>query len=159
MAERADPHPVADRLVCPNCPADYPTPFSKRYISCRRCGTEFLAPDEARDEDDGTEPDRDVERGRELIRRVRGSGDERPGDRAAERVDRRPDDRIDRGADRRDEDRTARYLRAIRTSAPAVALAFNGAALSLWVLGLASFEIAVLTVLLVMNGVAVQKRL
>ncbi|AGB36444.1 hypothetical protein [Natronococcus occultus] len=154
MAERADPHHVADRLVCPNCPADYPTPFSKRYISCRRCGTEFLAPDEARDEDDGTEPD--PESGHEPIRRTDGGGAERvDGRESARRIDRR----LDRGTVEGDGDRIGRSLRAIRRSAPVIALAFNVAALSLWGLGLASFEIAVLTVLLVMNGVAVQDRL
>lgn len=133
MAERVEHHPVADRLVCPNCPADYPTPFSRRYISCRRCGTEFLAPDEARDEDDGYEIESEGDGGTSL--------------------------ETDRRADDGDEDRTDRYLRTLRTSAPAIALGFNGVALGFWLAGVASFEVAVMSVLLVTNGVVFQDRL
>ncbi|NKE34457.1 hypothetical protein GWG54_01240 [Natronococcus sp. JC468] len=147
MAERADHRPVADRLVCPNCPADYPTPFSRRYISCRRCGTEFLAPDEARRE---AERERD-EGGLEPVRRTDEPTDARVGRRTAVGPDGR--------TDRRDDGRTPRFLRAIRTGVPAVAPAFTAVALSLWLLGLASFEVAAATALLVMNGVAVRERL
>lgn len=151
MAERADHRPVADRLVCPNCPADYPTPFSRRYISCRRCGTEFLAPDEARREDDGEAKRERDEGGLEPVRRTDDPGDERIGRRTAVRPDGR--------TDRRDDGRTRRFLRTIRTGVPAVAPAFTAVALSLWLLGLASFEVAAATTLLVMNGVAVRERL
>lgn len=133
MAERVEHHPVADRLVCPNCPADYPTPFSRRYISCRRCGTEFLAPDEARDEDDG--------------RRIESASRNGPGL------------ETDRRTGGSEEDRTGRYLRTLRASAPAIALGFNGVALGFWLAGVASFEVAVMSVLLVTNGVVFQDRL
>ncbi|MDG5817449.1 hypothetical protein [Natronococcus sp. A-GB7] len=134
MAEPVEHRPVADRLVCPNCPADYPMPFSRRYISCRRCGTEFLAPDEARGGDDcqvGDDREARSEAGAEADRSVDGG----------------TDDRIDR------------YLSAIRTSAPAIALGFNGVALGFWFAGVASFEVAVMSVLLVTNGVLFQDRL
>ncbi|MFU8868804.1 hypothetical protein [Natronococcus sp.] len=127
MAERVEHHPVADRLVCPNCPADYPTPFSRRYISCRRCGTEFLAPDEARDEDDGCRIESSDRDGTDL--------------------------EADRRTDGDDEDRTDRYLRTLRAGAPGIALGFNGVALGFWLSGVASFEVAVMSVLLVTNGV------
>ncbi|MDG5759282.1 hypothetical protein QA600_08005 [Natronococcus sp. A-GB1] len=134
MAEPLEHQPVADRLVCPNCPADYPTPFSRRRISCRRCGTDFLAPDEARD------------------------GNGCPGDDGRETG---PEARVeaDRAVDDGSDNRIAPYLRTIRTSAPAIALGFNGVALGFWLAGAASFEIAVMSVLLVTNGVLFQDRL
>ncbi|WP_293031136.1 hypothetical protein [Natronococcus sp.] len=133
MAERVEPHPVVDRLVCPNCPADYPTPFSRRHISCRRCGTEFLAPDEARNEDSGPESQFEDDAGTGL--------------------------ETDRRADDGDGERTGRYLQLIRTSAPAIAFGFNGVALGFWIAGVASFEVAVMSVLLVTNGVVFRDRL
>ena len=48
MSDSGVPEQVSDRVFCPNCPADYPPPFSSRQITCRRCETEFLAPDDAR---------------------------------------------------------------------------------------------------------------
>ncbi|WP_306056734.1 hypothetical protein [Natronococcus wangiae] len=130
MAERAEHQPIPDRLVCPNCPADYPTPFSRRYITCRRCETEFLAPDDARDAAD-EEVGSDVPVGDERREEAAESGNER----------------------------THRYLEAIRASAPSVALGFNGAAFCFWLAGIVSFEIAVMTMVLVMNGFLVQDRL
>lgn len=128
MGERVENQPISDRLFCPNCPADYPTPFSRRHISCRRCGTEFLAPDEARES---------VRAPADLHRLA-----------ADEDADETPDEQTE-----------YRYLRAIQTSAPSIALSFNGAAFCFWFAGIVSFEIAVMTILLVMNGLIVQERL
>ncbi|TYL40373.1 hypothetical protein CV102_02005 [Natronococcus pandeyae] len=131
MAERAEQQPIPDRLVCPNCPADYPTPFSRRYITCRRCGSEFLAPDDARD------AETDEANAEEVV------GDERS----------------EEAADGRSDDRTRRYLQTIQTGAPAIALGFNGAAFCFWLVGIVSFEIAIMTMVLVTNGYLVQDRL
>lgn len=64
MSKRARSEPASDRILCPDCPADFPTPFSSRYIHCRRCGTEFVAPDDARtpratDDEEWDDPDTD----------------------------------------------------------------------------------------------------
>lgn len=131
MAERAEHQPIPDRLVCPNCPADYPTPFSRRYITCRRCGSEFLAPDDARD----------VGSDEANAEWVVGDGCD------------------EEAADGSSDDRTRRYLQTIRTSASSIALGFNGAAFCFWLAGIVSFEIAAMTMVLVMNGYLVQDRL
>ncbi|MFC4436883.1 MULTISPECIES: hypothetical protein [Natrialbaceae] len=131
MAERAEHQQIPDRLVCPNCPADYPTPFSRRYITCRRCESEFLAPDDARD----------------------AGSDEADAEGVV------GDERGEEAADGSSDDRTRRYLQTIRTSAPSIALGFNGAAFCFWLAGIVSFEIAAMTMVLVVNGYLVQDRL
>lgn len=140
MTERVETQPTSERLFCPNCPADYPTPFSRRYIDCRRCGAAFLAPDEARIS---------VIRSDSLRDR---SIDTSTVDDSAVGRDEALDEELD-------EEQPHQYLRTIRTSAPTIALGFNGAAFCLWLAGIVSFEIAVMTTLLVMNGFVVQDRL
>jgi hypothetical protein len=137
MSERVEHQPVPGRLVCPNCLADFPAPFSRREITCRRCGSAFVAPDEARDgtsgrcdwRSDGSEKRTGTEHG---------------------------DVRNDRGGDRGG--RIRRALRTVEGNAATVALCFNAAAFCFWLAGVASFEIAAMTMLLVMNGFVVQQR-
>lgn len=137
MAEHVERQPVPGRLVCPNCPADFPAPFSRREITCRRCETAFLAPGEARDGTSG--------------------GCDWGSDGREERTETSSDDERNGGGIDRD-DRLRRSLRIIEGNAATVALCFNAAAFSFWLAGAVSFEIAAMTMLLVMNGFVVQQR-
>jgi hypothetical protein len=145
MAERIERQPLPDRLVCPNCPADYPTQHARRYITCRRCETSFLAPDDARtrtEEKTRTVPAR--EHGSDSTEQATGSACEL---------------RFDESASAGDGERASRLLRAIRRGTPMLALGFSVAAVCFWAVGAVTFEAAVLTMILVTNGALVESHL
>ncbi|WP_254524182.1 hypothetical protein [Natrinema caseinilyticum] len=118
MSEHGESEPLSERVLCPNCPADYPAPFSSRHITCRRCGTEFVAPDEAR----------------ETWTETQGEWSDSTDEREAEATSTSP-------------------ATVIVNQFPTIALGLNALAVLLWVSGTVSFELAVLTILLVTSAI------
>ncbi|QLG48174.1 hypothetical protein [Natrinema halophilum] len=124
MTEYREPERISERILCPNCPADYPIPFSSRHITCRRCGTEFVAPEDARTT--WTEKE----------------------------IDGEWNDVAD-GTEARDQ--SVSLASVIVTQLPTIALSLNAVAVLLWVSGIVSFEIAVLTILLITSAIVTEQ--
>jgi hypothetical protein len=133
MSERVKRQLIPDRLVCPNCPADYSALYSRRHITCRRCGTSFLAPDDGRKGADRT--DRTDTPAREF--------------------------RFDESSsveDRGDGRQMRLLVQKIRGGTPLFALGFGVVAVCFWVVDAVSFEAAILTMVLVTNGALVENQ-
>lgn len=118
MSEQAVPQHVPERILCPNCPADYPHPFSEQHICCRRCGTRFLAPTDARtpkNADDQWTTESPI--AHDITRAFEGIVDH----------------------------------------FPLIGLSFNLLAVALWLGGYVSFEVTVLTILLITSAFVAER--
>ncbi len=123
MSEQGESERASERVLCPNCPADYPTPFSSRQITCRRCGAEFVAPDDARAPWTATAADWSTT------------------------------------TDGHSAETTSELLRSVVVDQfPSIALGLNTLIVLLWACEIVSFEVAVMTVLLVTSAIVSEPR-